>query len=319
MTSWAAAHAPRTPIRLGYRQSLPEGNFISKEKPATVVSAYYEMSSKNKKQDYLKWIRLFLETIPCYLVFFTEEHLVPFIKECRRNFEERTVIITLPRSNWEANTRYPQTVWNELFTKDPEKEIITSSEVYKVWYEKPHFVMRAIALNPFGHTDFVWTDAGIFRDPRVAILAKNYPIANRIPTNRIMALNVWSFVRNDDVIREVNGQFFPGGGEDRPRMGGGVIAASKELWIEYSRLYQSTIERYIKADIFWGKDQTILKTLVLENKSKFSLIELKPTAPEMWFYSLLYLGCSEKLFELIRSEKTNQRKRTYDELLQLDT
>jgi len=318
MTSWAAAHAPRAQIRLGYRQILPEGNFISKDKPPTVVSAYYEMSSKNKKQDYLKWIRLFLETIPCYLVFFTEEHLVPFIKECRRNFEDRTVVITLSRDNWEANKRYPQRTWDELFSKDPEKEIITSPEVYKVWYEKSEFVMRAIELNPFGHSDFVWADAGIFRDPRLVKLAMGFPRAGRIPTNRIMVLNVWAFVRNDDVIREVNGQFFPGGGEDRPRIGGGIVAASKELWFEFSNLYKSTVERYRKAEIFWGKDQTILKTLVLENKTKFSLIELKPTAPEMWFYSVLYLGCSEKIFEILRSEKTNQRKRSYDELLQLD-
>jgi len=318
MTSWAAAQAPRTQIRLGYRQILPEGNFISKEKPATVVSAYYEMSSKYKKQDYLKWIRQFLEKIPCYLVFFTEEHLVPFIKECRRNFEDKTVIITLSRDNWEANKRYQQSIWDNLSTKDPEKDIVTSSELYKVWYEKSEFVLRAIELNPFGHSDFVWTDAGIFRDPRLVKLAMGFPRAGRIPTNRIMLLNVWAFVRNDDVIREVNGEFFPGGGEDRPRIGGGIIAASKELWLEFSRLYKSTIERYRKADIFWGKDQTIFKTLVLENKTKFSLIELKPTAPEMWFYSVLYLGCSEKIFEILRSEKTNQRKRSYDELLQLD-
>lgn len=319
MSSWASATQMRPPPRLGYRQILPEGTFVKKENPVTVVSAYYEMSSKNKKSDYIHWIRLFLENIPCHLVFFTEEHLVPFIEECRKNFKDRTVIIPFPRKDWTANQLYPQSVWDELFKKDPEKNIIASSEVYKVWFEKPEFVLRAIERNPFGHTDFAWVDAGFFRDPRhVQLVAQRFPVADRIPTDRILLLNVWPFVRNDDVLQMVNGESFPGGGEDRPRIGGGIVAAAATLWPQYSRIYRSIVERNKKAGLFWGKDQTILKTAVLENKRLFSLIELKQCAPEMWFYSGLYLGCSPKLFEYIRSEKTNGNKRTYNDFLRID-
>ena len=310
MSSWTSLNSPK-PIRLGYRQILPEGKFIKKEKPATVVSAYYEMPSKNKKEDYRNWIRIFLETIPCFLVFFTEEPLVPFIKECRKNFEDRTVIIALPRSEWNVNKQFKQEEFDALFKLDPEKHVGHTPELYKVWYEKKEFVLRAISLNPFNHTDFVWTDAGIYRDQKLAELTKAFPVADRIPTDRIMMLNVMAFTKSDEVLQ--NG--FIGGGVDKARIGGGIVAASKEQWIVYNTLFNSIIERYRKAGLFWGKEQTIMKTLVLENKTKVSLIEAKPIMSNYWFYSVLYLGASPKIFGLLISEKTNQQKRDYDYLL----
>ena len=59
-------------IRLGYRQILPEGTFIVKDKPATVVSAYYEMPSKYNLDSYKNWIRLLLENASFHLIFYTE-------------------------------------------------------------------------------------------------------------------------------------------------------------------------------------------------------------------------------------------------------
>lgn len=313
MSSWISKNNMQ-PIRLGYRQILPEGNFIKKEKTATVVSAYYEMPSKNKKEEYRNWIRIFLETIPCFLVFFTEESLIPFIKECRRNFEDRTVIITLPRSEWAVNSHFKQEEFDALFKLDPEKHIGHTPELYKVWYEKKEFILKAISLNPFNHTDFVWTDAGIYRDQKLAELTKAFPVADRIPTDRIMMLNIMAFTKSDEVLK--NG--FIGGGEDKPRIGGGIVAASKEQWLVYNTLFNSIVERYRKAGIFWGKEQIIMKTLVLENRTKVSLIEAKPIMSNFWFYSVLYLGTSQKIFGLLRSEKTNQQKRDYDSLIRLD-
>ena len=314
MSSWSQSKQIPN-LRLGYKQITPEGKFIKKEKPATVISAYYEMPSKYKKQDYRLWIRIFLESTPCFLVFFTDEELVPFISDCRREYMDRTRIISLPREQWVANTRYSQAEWDKLALLDPEILAAHSADLYKVWYEKNNFVLRAIDLNPCDHIDFVWTDAGICRDPNLAALIKNYPVADRIPTDRMMLLNVVPFVLRDDVI--ING--FPGGGEDKPRIGGGIIAGSKEEWIKYDLLYNSIVERYKHAGLFWGKDQTIMKTLVLENKSKISLIDAKPIIVNKWFYSLVYLGASETIYALLKSEKTNSKARTYEYLLNGET
>lgn len=92
MTSWL-----KPPPRPSYTYLAPLGTFQKKNEPATVVSAYYEMKSKYTKDDYKKWIRLFLQTIRAPIVFFTEDHLVQFVQECRKDLPIR--IIVYPRED----------------------------------------------------------------------------------------------------------------------------------------------------------------------------------------------------------------------------
>lgn len=190
---------------------------------------------------------------------------------------------------------------------------IHAPELYKVWYEKAEFVRKAIELNPFGHSIFLWTDAGILRSEGLATLVPEFPVVSRIPVDRILVLNIIPFTKRDNLLIEVDGQTFVGGGEDKPRIGGGVVAASAALWATYIEKYHSLIERFSKTSLFWGKEQTIMKTMYLENKNLFSFIQVHPAAPEPWFYSLLYLGASEKLFTYLNSLK-DTRKVSYESL-----
>lgn len=306
MSSWL-----RPSPRPSYIYIPPLGTFQKKTaEVATVVSAYYEMKSKYTKDDYKKWIRLFLETIRAPIVFFTEEYLVSFIQECRKDLPIR--IVVYPREDWLSTKRFPPAVWETLHGRDQEKNI-HAPELYKVWYEKNEFVRRAIELNPFGHTDFVWTDAGILRSQGLAALVSDFPVVSRIPVDRILVLNIMPFVERDNRRVEIDGQVFIGGGEDKPRIGGGVLAASATIWTTYIEKYHSLIERFSKTSLFWGKDQTIMKTMYLENKNLFSFIQVHPVAPEPWFYSLLYLGATEKLVTYLQSVK-DTRKISYESL-----
>ena len=305
MSSWLKPQP-----RPSYIYVAPLGTFQKKTEPVTVVSAYYEMKSKYTKDHYKKWIRLFLQTISCPLVFFTDEHLVPFIQECRKDLPIR--IIVYPREDWLSTKRFPPSVWETLHTRDVEKNI-HAPELYKVWYEKAEFVRKAIELNPFGHTKFLWTDAGILRSEGLAALVGEFPVASRIPVDRILVLNIMPFTERDNRIVEIDGQTFRGGGEDKPRIGGGVLAASAAVWTTYIEKYHSLIERFSKTSLFWGKEQTIMKTMYLENKNLFSFIQVHPAAPEPWFYSLLYLGASETLFTYLNSLK-DKRTVSYETL-----
>ena len=300
-------------IRLGYRQILPEGRFILKDTPATVVSAYYEMPSKYNLESYRTWIRLLLENVPFHLIFYTEQTLDPFIQDCRRDYQDRTIIIVLPREKWVANEKYSQDVWNSLHSQDPEASM-HNPELYKIWFEKNQFVKRAMELNPFDHTDFVWMDAGICRYTTLLNLIKGFPVASRIPTDRIMLLNVMPFSQKDEIPSYAGGHTFLGGIASKPRIGGGIIAGSVSSWKHYMNLFDITLEKYRNAGLFWGKDQDIMKTIVIENKSSVSLIEVKPIAPESWFYSILYLGCSDFLFGILRDEKRNSKRKSYEEM-----
>ncbi len=315
MSSWRPT-APAAPIRLGYKQLTPEGNFIEKTLPVTVVSAYYPMKSKYSKDNYTVWIKQFLENMDCHLLFFTDESMVDFVNQHRSKFGEKTNIIILPREEWEANIKFPAGFWEKQWRKDPEKDI-HSPELYQIWYEKKEFVRKAIQLNPYGSTDFIWCDAGILRSQEMIPLVKNFPVANRIPTDKILMMNVWPFTRNDEVIYTISGELFMGGASGKPRIGGNLIAASVPMWDKYCAAYDWTFNKYNRAGLFVGKDQNIMTTLVLENRQVISLIDSKQCFSNIWTFGFLWLGAPSRLFEFLQKEKWYGKKLSWEDLKQL--
>ena len=295
MSSWN-----RQPIKIlskpGYSQPKTQGTFIQKTKPATVVSAYYECTSRASLETYKERLRLFL-SIPFHLVFFAEESMVDFIKECRQDHKEKTAIIPLSREEWVANIKYPESMWESQPDKDPEKEL-HSVDLYKLWYEKKEFVLTAIELNPFEHDDFLWLDAGIVREPEILPLIKDdFPNASRIPTDRMLLLQVQPFTQDDEKkYHTITGNFLK-----RDRIAAGLIAGSASSWHKWSAIYDETMNRYLEADLFIGKEQTIMSTMVLENKDLVSLISPPKNFGKKWFYSLIYLGVSDRRFKVLTS------------------
>ncbi len=317
MSSWGQS-AQRKRIRLGYHQPIPAGTFQAKSTPATIVSAYYPLhKSKYSQKQYERWLALFLQNCEGHMVFFTDATTAPFIATHRAAYKDRTRIEVLEPSKWTANTHFSERFWKIQHDIDPEKET-HSVELYKVWYEKKEFVKRAIALNPWNHTDFVWCDAGICRSEVFAKLIKEFPVASRIPTNKILLCNVGEYTERDEQIYMVNGVPIQGGASGKMRIGGGIVAASKEMWAIYDQLYEQTVDKYIQAGIFFGKEQNILETLVLEHRGQVSLVEPKPIGPELWFYLALWLSVGPDAFRRMNDPKEQMKPMSYDELYALD-
>jgi hypothetical protein len=274
------------------------------------------MKSKHSPEKYKEWIQRFFRTICGPIVFFTEESSLPFLESCPR-ISESVRFVVLPRSEWKANDRavFPEGLWESQWAKDPEKGI-HSPDLYKVWYEKKEFVLRAAALNPFQTEKFVWTDSGIMRYPEFeAILKDRYPVSSRIPCDRMMLLNNTPFTQSDEIDLVAEGVTIKGGGKDRLRIGGGILAGTAGVWKKWSELCDDAIKRYLKAGLFIGKDQTIFTTVVLENKKFVSLLDYKKIAPESWFYLLLYLGVTDRIFSVLRSERADREKWTYNRFM----
>ena len=315
MTSWI--NNPGKQINIGYRQNLPEGKFSLDKGNVTVVSGFYIMKSSHTLDQYKSWIKLFLENVPCHLIFYTEEQLVPFIRECRRAYEDITDVIVIPKHEWVANKRFPKTVWEDLLKLDTNTS--ASSDLYKFYYEKKEFIKRTIKSNPFGHTDYVWMNAGICKNPDVVSLIKDkFPYSSRIPTDKVMLYNSTPFDYSDEKIR-VYGSDVILGARNRSRICSNIIAGSAGRWLEFCDIYDNTIGKFIRAKLFWGMDQPILSCLVIENKINISLIEYKNIVPDSWKsqYALLYLGCPESVYKALRDSSQNGKKKTESELISL--
>lgn len=127
-------------------------------------------------------------------------------------------------------------------------------------------------------------------------------------------LNVGEFTEKDNDLINVNGIPIKGGGHGKMRIGGGIVAASRELWQNYSDAFDAVFQKYMNAGLFCGKEQSIMATLVLEHQDLVSLVEPKAIGPELWFYLALWLGCSDKLYAVLNDKTRQGQKKSYEEL-----
>lgn len=249
---------------------------------ATVVSAFYVMNSKFPPAQYMNWIQTFLYNVPCHLVFFTDEDLVPMLESMRHPFMDRTKFIALPREEWKAYSKYGKSFWENQRTIDHESQI-HSADLYAIWYEKKEFVLRAAELNPFHHTRFIWCDAGAFRYPDWLPQLQNFAgkgIEQVIPADRHVLLQVEPFSAEDEEMFTLDriGTF-----DHMNRIGGGIQGATIETWKKWSRLYDEKLQQRKEKDMFVGKDQTIMAALVLEYPSFVKMIPANRSLKDHWF------------------------------------
>lgn len=322
MSSWLHHSRPmpnKKPVvvNFGYRQLLPVGTTAVKTKDATVISAFYTMQEKSLEV-YKNYLRIFLEGCPCKLVFYTEEAMVPFIRECRRAFEDTTDVVVIDRKKWSAN-KIPQIAWDSLVVKDttqpPQHKHTT--DYYKFLYEKREFVKRTMTNNPFKSTDFMWVNPTICKDSRVIPLIKGFPNANRIVTDKLMLINQVPFEFSDEKVKTISGNnMIP---IKESRIHSGIIAGTKEKWIQFSDLYESTVKKFQMAGLPWGLDSIIISSFALENKDMISLVEPKPIIDPLWksMYGLLYFGSGPVLFSILTDKAMYEKKMGLDELLAL--
>jgi hypothetical protein len=246
-----------------------------------IVSAFYLMNSKFPSAQYMRWIETFLANIPCHLVFFTDQELIPLFEQMRRPHADKTRFVALPREQWTAYTRYGRSFWEHQNTIDREKAI-HSADLYAIWYEKMEFVRRAINLNPFGHSRYIWCDAGAFRYPEWLPRLQTFGSASTsaIPDGKLTLLQVEPFTEDDheNFFLDRIGKF-----DDRNRIGGGIQAGTVDAWAKWIPLYNEKLEQRVAKGMFVGKDQTILAALVLQYPELVHRVPADRSLKDHWF------------------------------------
>jgi hypothetical protein len=246
-----------------------------------VVSAFYRMHSKHSVEKYFEWIIPFLSNCPFQLIFFTEPELLNSFEQIRRKYSSNTILVSLPFSEWNSTKRYGSETW--LKQKEKDHETNHSPKLYCTWYEKKEFVMRAIGMRAFDAEYFVWCDAGILRFPEWIPLIQSFPLATKIPKEKMTFLKIADFQKEDTWEKDF--QF-----EDH--IGGGIQAAHKDTWMWWYDEYDRMTRYYLEKGKFIGKDQNIIASCYLSNPEKYNLIE-PPSFLQgypRWFWLLLYLS-----------------------------
>ena len=98
-----------------------------------------------------------------------------------------------------AFKRYGYKFWKDQVDLDQEyrdtekTEKTHTPELYAIWYEKKEFVLKAIELNPFNHSKFLWADAGGFRLPQWYSQLQNFALAEKVSDSKMFLLEIEPF------------------------------------------------------------------------------------------------------------------------------
>lgn len=135
---------------------------------ATLVTAFYQMSSKHPPRMYQKNSGQLLSTADPMIIFCEpESSWVDFFIEQRKHAP--TIVVPLAADDLRLKRHFPQeTFWKRQYEIDPEGPTHhkgVNTMLYVIWDEKLVLLHSAAMLNPFNTTQFVWVDTGYWRNP----------------------------------------------------------------------------------------------------------------------------------------------------------
>ncbi len=263
--------------------------YYADHEPYTLVTAFYEMKSKFPSAQYLQWIQNFFSTYPGYLVIYTDDKYKPIFEAMRAAFQDKTKVISLPRSSWGARQDFSADFWDAQYELDHEKG--HSPELYMIWYQKNDFVQRTITANPFGHKKFMWCDAGAVRDQFTQKCIRTMTHGQRILADKMTVLQIDPFTADERAVYHTkslaNFQY------NKNRIGGGILAGGVEAWRTWDKHYREMIAEMVKNGLFVGKDQNVFANMALRWPRDVHVVVPSADAPrfDWWFYMLYYFSC----------------------------
>ena len=261
MTSWISRPLPKkkiapepAPLFL-----LNQGTFTQKTSKPTLVTAFYDIldviSFSLRKQK----LKTFMETTESQLVVFTESQFADELAALRNEKQEKTRVVVLEKSDWVSVSRYIPSLWTQQAKQDPEIRMNRTIEQYQFGYEKKEFLLKAITMNPFNSTDFVWIEPWQFESvPSVEFSGQN------IPTDRMLVANPEPFTADD-----LASSYFKG----KKRLDNRILAGSAVQWKEYSKLYDVVMTLKLKLFSFVGDDSLMLHYVVIHKPNQFCLVK----------------------------------------------
>ena len=265
----------------------------------TVVTAYYRFPSKHANAEYDQWMKTFLQTVEGPMVIFTDEQMGTQLLEYRKDHLSNTRLYVVPLHQLHYAQEPYVSYWQKDWQRDPERDY-HNPLLYILWNEKTRFVERAIQKNPFDTAFYAWCDIGMMRHPHGQEIYRTWPDPRVLATLEhtcMHLLNIEPFQSGEGALLP-NGLTAPFGGKNR--IGGGVLLGGLPAWQRWTNLFEDTICRYMHANYFAGKDQSVMATLAFRHPDVVHLITPKPytlgdgSRGDPWFYMLKAFAWTEE-------------------------
>ena len=249
----------------------------------TIVTCFYPIRSKFPPQQYIEWARRFMR-LAKPIVLFTVAELSPLFRELRG--DRPMHIVETPFEELDTWVRYKDR-WIADWEQDHEKAHHTP-ELYAIWAQKAFFVDRAASLNPFNCEHFFWCDIGALRTEVPSGVYKNFPDLARFPADdRIIMSSVHSLEDNDTKKYEdgIVGNF-----RYVDRIVGGLWGGNRHACKRWLQAYTKELEAYFCVGRFAGKDQSVMLSAYLADRSLAYILQPALADVNPWFFLLHFMS-----------------------------
>jgi Bacterial protein of unknown function (HtrL_YibB) len=245
----------------------------------TIVTAYYNISSKRAPEDYLQWIQYFTR-LSDNMIIFTSPELVTLLYDFRKS-RNNTHIVSLSKSNLSVLHEFGgMDFWSHQHRLDHER-MIHSPDLYIVWNSKSNFLKQAIMLNPFHSNFFAWVDIGYLRNSALNGKRMIRYLPPTLLKHQVMLLDVRELVGGIKYV------------------GGGFIGGFKHGLLNWITAYYDVL--HSNNQTFIGKDQPWMFSTCLQFPGLCLLIQPNSKYGDPWFYMAPYL--SGKVKDLSRDSR----------------
>ena len=230
--------------------------------PPTIVTAYFEISSKHTHKEYEGWMQNIMSLQDPMVIFITPSH-VSMVERLRSHALNRTRVIPMDLNDTRMSKTYSTDFWTQQHSIDPERGIHKDYRLYQIWSNKVDFLKLAVDENPFNSSFFAWVDMGYFRTNQYngrTMLQCGFPSSS----NSVKMLEI---------------------GEDG--VGGGFIGGYASGIYQWHAKYYATLEAHKHE--FIGKEQPWMRFTCNENPGLCEMVVPTGGHGDPWFYMAPYM------------------------------
>ena len=264
----------------------------------TVISMYFSLEkSKHTHDSYRIWIVNTLTSIKAPMIIFTDNETKEFIYFIRSNMNYRTKII-IYENVWEImkelEIKRNKSYIDEYLNGKHSKNNKYRQDLYATWNIKAYLCNKAVKMNPYNSTFFIYTDMGAFR--------------SNANWNESMSIPEWpdnSFVKELNV--KLHNKIMFGQidfGYDYIMIEGGFFCGNKIAFQSFDDMFYEQHDLDMKNGVLFdglNDDQTIMGKLAFETNKNMIVILVTNDKKckreyDPWFFYQYYLANREYYF-----------------------
>lgn len=250
--------------------------------PITIVTAYFDVPSKQPRDVYVQWMQNILSIKSCMVIFTNECHMF------KQHASNHRIILHADLQKEIRVFNQSKQFWKMQIEMDPEKRAHKGYLLYWIWALKPTFVSKSAEYGFFNSDYYAWMDIGMFRDSKL----NHVNIRTALPPPSFDPCCIhfgtpFPF-EPSDLILNTDGSSIVSF-SDQNRVCGCAFLLTKQLASVFQEIYFNTFNDYVSHGWFVGKDQTLMNTACVENTDLFRLIQPNLALGDRWWTLAYYI------------------------------